>query len=72
MPPALPAKSPRPDFRHGDCLIAVSASGTTPYAVGALQEAARRGVKTIAIANNEGSRLLELADAPSCLPRRPK
>ena len=27
----------------GDCLIAVSASGTTPYAVGALDEAARRG-----------------------------
>lgn len=56
----------------GDCLIAVSASGTTPYAVGALQEATRRGVKTIAIANNEGSRLLELADAPVLLATPPE
>jgi N-acetylmuramic acid 6-phosphate etherase len=56
----------------GDCLIAVSASGSTPYAVGALEEAARRGVKTIAIANNEGSRLLELADAPVLLATPPE
>jgi len=56
----------------GDCLIAVSASGSTPYAVGALQEATRRGVKTIAIANNEGSRLLELADAPVLLATPPE
>jgi N-acetylmuramic acid 6-phosphate etherase len=48
----------------GDCLIAVSASGSTPYAVGALREAARLGAKTISIANNAGSPLLELADVP--------
>jgi len=57
---------------EGDCLIAVSASGSTPYAVGALEEAARRGVKTIAIANNEGSRLLALADAPVLLATPPE
>ncbi|MCX7305647.1 MAG: N-acetylmuramic acid 6-phosphate etherase [Hyphomicrobiales bacterium] len=56
----------------GDCLIAVSASGSTPYAVGALQEAARRGAKTIAIANNEGSQLLVLADAPVLLATPPE
>jgi N-acetylmuramic acid 6-phosphate etherase len=47
----------------GDCLVAVSASGSTPYAVGALKEAIRLGAKTIAIANNAGSPLLELAQA---------
>lgn len=56
----------------GDCLIAVSASGSTPYAVGALKEAARLGVKTIAIANNAGSPLLELADAPILLATPPE
>lgn len=56
----------------GDCLIAVSASGSTPYAVGALEEAAKRGVRTVAIANNEGSRLLELAEAPILLATPPE
>jgi N-acetylmuramic acid 6-phosphate etherase len=56
----------------GDCLIAVSASGSTPYAVGALEEAARRGAKTIAIASNAGSPLLELADAPILLATPPE
>lgn len=56
----------------GDCLISVSASGSTPYAVGALKEAARLGAKTIAIANNAGSPLLELADAPILLATPPE
>ena len=56
----------------GDCLIAVSASGSTPYALGALEEAARRGAKTIAIANNAGSPLLELAEAPILLATPPE
>lgn len=56
----------------GDCLIAVSASGSTPYAVGALKEAARLGAKTIAIANNAGSPLLELADARILLATPPE
>jgi len=47
----------------GDCLIAVSASGTTPYAMGALEEAARRGARTVGIANNRGAPLLAAADA---------
>ncbi|MEP9386812.1 N-acetylmuramic acid 6-phosphate etherase [Mesorhizobium sp. KR9-304] len=56
----------------GDCLISVSASGSTPYAVGALEEAARLGAKTIAIANNAGSPLLELADVPILLATPPE
>jgi N-acetylmuramic acid 6-phosphate etherase len=56
----------------GDCLIAVSASGATPYAVGALREAAARGVRTIAIANNAGSALLGLADVPVLLATPPE
>lgn len=46
----------------GDCLIAISASGSTPYAVAALAEARRRGMPTIAIANNAATPLVEGAD----------
>jgi N-acetylmuramic acid 6-phosphate etherase len=60
------------DLGKGDCLIAVSASGSTPYAVGALKEAARLGARTIAIANNAGSPLLELAEAPILLATPPE
>lgn len=45
-----------------DCLIAVSASGATPYAVAALQAAKASGATTIAIANNPGAPLLQMAD----------
>jgi N-acetylmuramic acid 6-phosphate etherase len=55
-----------------DCLIAVSASGSTPYAVGALQYAAECGARTIAIANNQGSPLLKSADTAIFLPTPPE
>lgn len=42
----------------GDCLISVSASGTTPYATAALDEARRRGAATIGIANNADTYLV--------------
>ena len=45
-----------------DCLIVLSASGTTPYAVAALRAAKASGARTIAIANNPGSLLLNDAD----------
>jgi N-acetylmuramic acid 6-phosphate etherase len=45
-----------------DCLIAVSASGSTPYAVGALEEAKTCGAATISLANNTGAPVIELAD----------
>lgn len=56
----------------GDCLIAISASGSTPYAIGALREAARRGAATIAIANNRDAQLLGLADVAILLETPPE
>ena len=53
-------RAPAPTAK--DCLIAVSASGTTPYAVAALGAAKASGATTIAIANNPGTPLLEPAD----------
>lgn len=47
-----------------DALIAVAASGTTPFTLACLREAKRRGALTIGIANNAGAPLLEEADHP--------
>lgn len=56
----------------GDCLIAISASGSTPYAVMALEEARRLGAATIAIANNKDTPLLRLADVAILLETPPE
>ena len=45
----------------GDALIAVAASGTTPFTLACLREAGRRGALTIGIANNLGTPLLDEA-----------
>ena len=50
-----------------DVLIAVAASGTTPFTLACLREAKRRGALTIGIANNGGTPLLEEADHPILL-----
>ncbi|MCM5693535.1 N-acetylmuramic acid 6-phosphate etherase [Sinorhizobium meliloti] len=42
----------------GDCLISVSASGSTPYAIAAADEAGKRGARVIGMANNAGAPLL--------------
>lgn len=55
-----------------DCLIAVSASGSTPYALGTLRRASECGARTIAIANNANSPLLEASDTPVYLPTPPE
>ncbi|MBR1122728.1 N-acetylmuramic acid 6-phosphate etherase [Bradyrhizobium lablabi] len=47
-----------------DVVIAVSASGTTPFTVAALQEAGSSGAVTIGVANNPGTALLEAAKFP--------
>ncbi|MGA7425542.1 MAG: N-acetylmuramic acid 6-phosphate etherase [Rhodoplanes sp.] len=47
-----------------DALIAVAASGTTPFTLACLREAKRRGALTIGIANNAGTPLLEESDHP--------
>ncbi|WFP63393.1 N-acetylmuramic acid 6-phosphate etherase [Mesorhizobium sp. WSM4904] len=56
----------------GDCLIAVSASGSTPYAVQAIGDAKRRGAATIAIANNKGAPLFGEADVAILLETPPE
>lgn len=55
-----------------DCLIAISASGSTPYAVKALEEANLRGAATIAIANNAGAPLLKIAGTAILLTTPPE
>lgn len=60
------------DLGDNDCLIAVSASGSTPYALGAMTQAHERGTATIGIANNAGSPLLEMAGTPILLPTPPE
>jgi N-acetylmuramic acid 6-phosphate etherase len=47
-----------------DVLIAVAASGTTPFTLSCLREARRRSALTIGIANNRGTPILEEADYP--------
>ena len=47
-----------------DAVIAVSASGSTPFTVAAAAEARRRGAFVIAIAHRQGSPLLSSANAP--------
>jgi len=56
----------------GDCLIAISASGSTPYAVAALNAAKEAGAKTIAFANNAGAPMLALADIAVLLATPPE
>jgi N-acetylmuramic acid 6-phosphate etherase len=46
----------------GDCVISISASGSTPYAVAIAEAAKAKGAKVIAIANNAGAKLFEGAD----------
>jgi N-acetylmuramic acid 6-phosphate etherase len=47
-----------------DVVIAVAASGTTPFSVAALQRAGELGAVTIGIANNSGTALLASAKYP--------
>jgi N-acetylmuramic acid 6-phosphate etherase len=47
-----------------DVVIAVAASGTTPFTVAALQRAGELGAVTIGIANNAGTALLTSANYP--------
>jgi N-acetylmuramic acid 6-phosphate etherase len=47
-----------------DVVIAVAASGTTPFTLSCLREARRRSALTIGIANNRDTPILEEADYP--------
>lgn len=52
------------NINDADVLIGIAASGTTPYVIGALEEARRRGIVTGSITNNPGSPLATIADCP--------
>ncbi|HTO34515.1 MAG TPA: N-acetylmuramic acid 6-phosphate etherase [Pararhizobium sp.] len=56
----------------GDCLIAVSASGSTPYALAAADEARQRGARVIAMANNSGAVLFQNAEISILLQTPPE
>jgi len=55
-----------------DVLIAVAASGTTPFTLACLREAKRRGALTIGIANNRDTPLLREADYAIALDTGPE
>lgn len=55
-----------------DVVIAVAASGTTPYTVSMLKQANRVGALTVGIANNENTDVLNLASCPVFLDSGPE
>jgi len=55
-----------------DVIIAVAASGTTPFTFACMREAKRRGALTIGIANNRSTPLLIEADCPILLETGPE
>lgn len=60
------------DIRSDDTVIALSASGTTPYPLAFLEESRARGARAIAIANNAGTPLLHAADVAILLATPPE
>ncbi|PST26898.1 N-acetylmuramic acid 6-phosphate etherase [Mesorhizobium plurifarium] len=56
----------------GDCLISASASGSTPYALAAADEARKHGASVIGMANNAGAPLFEHADVSILLETPPE
>lgn len=60
------------DIRQGDLVIALSASGTTPYPLAFIATARPLGAKVIAIANNPETQLLKVADVPILLATPPE
>ncbi len=56
----------------GDVVIAVTASGSTPYPVAVAKAARAEGAKVIAIANNAGAAIFGHADVAVCLETPPE
>jgi N-acetylmuramic acid 6-phosphate etherase len=55
-----------------DVVIAVAASGTTPFTLACMREAKRRGALTIGVANNRTTPILEEAEYPIWLDTGPE
>ena len=60
------------DVGPADIMIAVAASGTTPFTLACMREAKRRGALAIGIANNRATPLLTEADYPIWLDTGPE
>jgi N-acetylmuramic acid 6-phosphate etherase len=60
------------DVNENDSVVSIAASGRTPYAIGGLQEAKRRGALTVSVACNHPSPLGKLADIAITLPVGPE
>jgi N-acetylmuramic acid 6-phosphate etherase len=56
----------RKGARKGDVVVVLTASGSTPYALGALRWARRRGAVTVAVTSNPGSPAACRADIAVC------
>lgn len=56
------AQAASADIQPGDAVIAISASGSTPYPLGFARSAQAAGAKTICIANNPNALLFDHAD----------
>ena len=56
----------------GDCVIVVSASGSTPYALAMADHAREKGARVVALANNPGAALFANADAAILLQTPPE
>jgi N-acetylmuramic acid 6-phosphate etherase len=56
----------------GDCVIALTASGYTPYPMAAVDAARAAGASTIGISNNIGAPLFDKVDVSICLPTPPE
>ena len=59
-------------IEYDDVVIAVTASGRTPYALRFAEIAKRSGAKTICIANNPDAPIFTNADVAICLPTPPE
>ena len=55
-----------------DCLIALTASGHTPYPVEAVRSAKLAGARTVGLANNADALLFDIVDVPIFLPTPPE
>jgi N-acetylmuramic acid 6-phosphate etherase len=55
------------DIGPADAVVAVAASGTTPFTLTCMREAKRRGALVVGIANNRSTPILEEADCPIML-----
>lgn len=56
----------------GDCVVVISASGSTPYALGVADFARQKGAKVIAIANNADAKLFDRSDVTILLNTPPE